>query len=103
MLCNIGMTTGLQSMGRDARQKSPSEEGLLIAFRQGIIGGESGIRTHGGITTTAVFKTAALNHSAISPLFCVGSFAPGFLPCAPAGPACGRRESFQTIHSRLLP
>ena len=31
------------------------------------IGGESGIRTHGGREPTAVFKTAALNHSAISP------------------------------------
>ena len=30
-------------------------------------GGESGIRTHGRLTPTAVFKTAALNHSAISP------------------------------------
>jgi hypothetical protein len=32
-----------------------------------IYGGESGIRTHGRLTPTAVFKTAALNHSAISP------------------------------------
>ena len=30
-------------------------------------GGESGIRTHGGIATTPVFKTGALNRSAISP------------------------------------
>jgi hypothetical protein len=30
-------------------------------------GGEGGIRTHGGIATTAVFKTAALNRSATSP------------------------------------
>ena len=30
-------------------------------------GGESGIRTHGELAPTAVFKTAALNHSAISP------------------------------------
>ena len=33
----------------------------------GADGGEGGIRTHGGIATTAVFKTAALNHSATSP------------------------------------
>ena len=32
-------------------------------------GGEGGIRTHGGLAPTAVFKTAALNHSAISPVF----------------------------------
>ena len=30
-------------------------------------GGEGGIRTHGGLPPTAVFKTAALNHSATSP------------------------------------
>src|SRR6202050_3756597 len=31
------------------------------------IGGRSEIRTHGGLAPTAVFKTAALNHSAILP------------------------------------
>ena len=30
-------------------------------------GGEGGIRTHGRLAPTAVFKTAALNHSATSP------------------------------------
>jgi hypothetical protein len=30
-------------------------------------GGEGGIRTHGTLSRTAVFKTAALNHSATSP------------------------------------
>ena len=30
-------------------------------------GGQSGIRTHGELSPTAVFKTAALNHSAICP------------------------------------
>ena len=30
-------------------------------------GGEGGIRTHGTLPRTAVFKTAALNHSATSP------------------------------------
>ncbi len=30
-------------------------------------GGEGGIRTHGRVSPTAVFKTAALNHSATSP------------------------------------
>jgi hypothetical protein len=32
-----------------------------------VIGGRSEIRTHGGVAPTAVFKTAALNHSAILP------------------------------------
>jgi hypothetical protein len=31
-------------------------------------GGEGGIRTHGKLAPTAVFKTAALNHSATSPI-----------------------------------
>ncbi len=31
------------------------------------VGGEGGIRTHGELAPTAVFKTAALNHSATSP------------------------------------
>lgn len=30
-------------------------------------GGEGGIRTHGTLPRTAVFKTAAFNHSATSP------------------------------------
>jgi hypothetical protein len=30
-------------------------------------GGRGGIRTHGGLAPTAVFKTAALNHSATPP------------------------------------
>ena len=30
-------------------------------------GGAGGIRTHGGLAPTAVFKTAALNHSATAP------------------------------------
>jgi hypothetical protein len=32
-----------------------------------IYGGRGGIRTHGGVAPTAVFKTAALNHSATLP------------------------------------
>ena len=43
-------------------KKSPSENGLSF------IGGEAEIRTLGGIAPTTVFKTAALNHSATSPL-----------------------------------
>jgi hypothetical protein len=34
---------------------------------QEVHGGEGGIRTHGTLPRTAVFKTAALNHSATSP------------------------------------
>ena len=32
-----------------------------------IDGGEGGIRTHGGLSTTPVFETGALNHYATSP------------------------------------
>ena len=42
-------------------------------------GGERGIRTPGSLSTSTVFKTAALNHSAISPIFIVGG------PCTPTG------------------
>jgi hypothetical protein len=31
------------------------------------VGGEEGIRTPGSLSTSTVFKTAALNHSATSP------------------------------------
>jgi hypothetical protein len=37
-------------------------------IKVGIIGGQGGIRTHGELAPTAVFKTAALNHSATCPL-----------------------------------
>gem|GEM_PF-5657604 len=37
----------------------------VIGFQKN--GGEGGIRTHGTITGTAVFKTAAFNRSATSP------------------------------------
>src|SRR3954470_20165689 len=39
---------------------------MNVAARK-INGGEGGIRTHGGREPTAVFKTAALNHSATCP------------------------------------
>ncbi len=34
-----------------------------------MFGGRGGIRTHGTVSRTAVFKTAALNHSATLPAF----------------------------------
>ncbi len=41
-------------------------------------GGEGGIRTHGRLAPTAVFKTAALNHSATSPAeFCLSRVGTG--------------------------
>jgi hypothetical protein len=37
------------------------------ALRQPAIGGGGGIRTHGAVSRTTVFKTVALNHSATPP------------------------------------
>jgi hypothetical protein len=86
-----------------------------------VFGGESGIRTHGRLTPTAVFKTAALNHSAISPN-CrreqasrgrrYGSLTPGILPFAPSGPptlsvfasaSCLRVKTAALNHSAISP
>src|SRR6185312_233429 len=84
-------------------------------------GGESGIRTHGRLAPTAVFKTAALNHSAISPLSLpakaryarrYGSLVPGILPFTPSGPAaaplsasasCLRVKTAALNHSAISP
>src|SRR5947209_20336272 len=56
-------------------------------FRAGTIfstsGGEGGIRTHGTVARTAVFKTAAFNHSATSPR--------DRRSISPRAPACARR------------
>jgi hypothetical protein len=48
----------------DQKTKEFSEK---IERFQKVDGGEGGIRTHGTLSRTAVFKTAALNHSATSP------------------------------------
>ncbi len=54
----------------------PSNGGLIDGFKRKraakarfclLCGGSGEIRTHGGVTPTAVFKTAALNHSATLP------------------------------------
>ena len=54
-----------------------ASEGILLRIREGRQsreargakqdGGRGGIRTHGGREPTAVFKTAAFNHSATRP------------------------------------
>ncbi len=38
-----------------------------LKMASAIFRGESEIRTHGGLASSTVFKTVALNHSAISP------------------------------------
>ena len=42
-------------------------EGRRVAKALRLGGGQGGIRTHGRLPPTAVFKTAALNHSATCP------------------------------------
>src|SRR4051812_2479098 len=59
-----------------------------------MFGGEGGIRTHGGLAPTAVFKTAALNHSATSPIGASISF---------GEPSCARRAMNQAGRGGVLP
>ena len=40
---------------------------FLIKMLDGLVGGEGGIRTHGTLARTPVFKTGTLNHSVTSP------------------------------------
>src|SRR5690625_2965045 len=50
------------------RRGSPAVGSLVLCLRgDREVGGEGGIRTHGGIAATPVFKTGAFNHSATSP------------------------------------
>ena len=47
------------------KNKKPTPMNVPISIAT--CGGEGGIRTHGALANTAVFKTAALNHSTTSP------------------------------------
>jgi hypothetical protein len=40
----------------------------MVQAGAGIFGGRGGIRTHGALAGTPVFKTGALNHSATLPI-----------------------------------
>src|SRR4051812_20602343 len=60
-------------------------------------GGGRGIRTLGGVSPTAVFKTAAIGHSAIPPAFETGLARAGFT--VPA--LRGRRKRWQTRRQRV--
>src|ERR1051325_9078783 len=48
-------------------REQPVDERASEASRCSLFGGGGGIRTHGSLTTTPVFKTGALNHSATPP------------------------------------
>src|SRR5262245_58413571 len=54
--CRVAARAARWPEGRSLRQLSEAK-----------IGGERGIRTPGAVSDTVVFKTTALNHSAISP------------------------------------
>ena len=60
--------------------------GTVRDYRVDFIGGRGGIRTHGTLTRTAVFKTAALNRSATRP--------------APAQPNAGGASRQAPLHQR---
>lgn len=53
-----------------------------------VYGGESGIRTHGRFDPSPVFKTGALNRSAISPMCCSPGRVPGRRILACVGGVC---------------
>ncbi len=50
----------------DISELKPKKSDISMALRRA--GGQGGIRTHGELPPTTVFKTVALNHSATCPL-----------------------------------
>src|SRR5919109_132550 len=56
-----------------ARLTRPANRSRERSERLAKVGGGGGIRTHGTVPRTAVFKTAAFNHSATPPLINRGS------------------------------
>ena len=62
-----------------ARNKSPATQDVRKSY-----GGSGGIRTHGGIATTPVFKTGALNRSATLPSDCCAPRSRGAHSLTPA-------------------
>src|SRR5437868_4116082 len=72
-------------------------EPLFTAYGPQIVvnGGERGIRTPGTLPGSTVFKTAALNHSAISPQQTRRASTPACVPGLRPG-----RDHLETIHER---
>ena len=69
-----------EHVGRDVgKKRRRCPQWLILNDLDLLYGGERGIRTPGSLSTSTVFKTAALNHSAISPSFIGGG------PCTPPG------------------
>ena len=70
---HIGKNVGLDHVGRTGiriASQTRSEAGVSETVRERVglkPGGQGGIRTHGELAPTAVFKTAALNHSTTRP------------------------------------
>src|ERR1700730_10557980 len=56
-----------QVVGLNEGPRAHIRKNTIISIAYINYGGRSGIRTHGGLASTAVFKTAALNRSAILP------------------------------------
>ena len=52
---------------------TPRQKNSVVLETTSSVGGSGEIRTHGGLSPSAVFKTAAFNRSATLP-FCVGYY-----------------------------
>jgi hypothetical protein len=65
---------------------------MIANGRRRVSGGRGEIRTHGGLAPTAVFKTAALNHSATLPYhISLGTYAV-FCAVPPLAASCSSGE-----------
>src|SRR5689334_21745395 len=68
LLCHIGLPDTVASFRTwrvfELQLHSPPKPVQLSGLR---LNGESGIRTHGGVTPTHAFQACSLNHSDISP------------------------------------
>ena len=65
-------------------------------------GGEGGIRTPGTLSRTAVFKTAAIDHSATSPKQVESWWLRVESHLSPSGPPLVSVTQLSTLHSQLL-
>ena len=61
----VGAKAGKDNLSKSSVVKTITSKKPRLSFDN--YGGERGIRTHGAVTDTSVFKTDAINHSAISP------------------------------------
>src|SRR5438128_1892530 len=95
------MRIGPLRIRRASRRTVCPERRNRFAGRRG--GGRGGIRTHGRVAPTAVFKTAALNHSATLPGRACGPpvmAAPGAASTAERAVDLSPHSAYLTAHAR---